>query len=63
MASEGAEFTVVNGWERVDYIKPSPDFSETHSFRFNEAFDIVAGEVKAIQAGVGLAEVNGFKPI
>ncbi len=60
MVSEGAEFTVVNGWERVDYIKPSPDFSETHSFRFNEVFEVVADEVKAVQTGVGLAEVNGF---
>ncbi len=60
MAAEGAEFTVVNGWERVDYIKPSPDFEETHSFRFNEAFDVVAAEVGAVQTAVGLAEVNGF---
>ena len=60
MAAEGAEFTVVNGWERVDYIKPSPDFVETHCFRFNEAFDVVARDVAAVQNGVGIAEVNGF---
>ena len=63
LAGEGAEFTTVNGWERVDYIKPSPDFTETHSFRFNEAFDVVADEVAAVQNGVGLAEVNGFNRI
>ncbi|MEP0565049.1 MAG: aminomethyltransferase family protein, partial [Paracoccaceae bacterium] len=56
----GAEFTVVNGWERVDYIKPSPEFTETHSFRFNEAFDVVARDVAAVQSGCGIAEVNGF---
>lgn len=60
MAAEGAEFTVVNGWERVEYIKPTPDFHETHGFKFNEAFDVVARDVAAVQNGVGLAEVNGF---
>ncbi|QGX98386.1 FAD-dependent oxidoreductase [Roseovarius faecimaris] len=60
MAAEGAEFTVVNGWERVDYIKPSPDFHETHSFKFNEVFDVVKAEIAAVQNRVGLAEVNGF---
>lgn len=60
LAAEGAEFGVVNGWERVAYIKPSPDFHESHGFRFNETFDVVADEVKAVQSGVGLTEVNGF---
>ena len=60
LAAEGAEFAVVNGWERVDHIKPTPEFTETHSFRFAEAFDLVAAEVAAVQTGVGLAEVNGF---
>ncbi len=60
MVAESAEFTVVNGWERVDYIKPTPDFKETHSFRFNEAFDVVARDVAHVQTHVGLAEVNGF---
>jgi len=60
LAAAGAEFGVVNGWERVAYIKPTPDFHETHGFKFNEAFDIVANEIKAIQTSVGLTEVNGF---
>lgn len=60
LAAEGAEFTVVNGWERADYFKPSKDFRETHSFRFSEVFDVVAGEVAAVQKGVGLCEVSGF---
>lgn len=60
LAAAGAEFTTVNGWERVDYVKPSPDFHETHSFRFNEAFDVVAAEVANVQNNVGLTEVNGF---
>ncbi len=63
LAAEGAEFGVVNGWERVAYIKPAADFHETHSFRFNETFDVVAGEVQAVAGGVGLTEVNGFNRI
>ncbi len=59
-AAEGAEFTVVNGWERVDYIKPSPVFHPTLSFNFDEAFDVVAAEIMNVQENVGLCEVNGF---
>ena len=60
LAAEGAEFTVVNGWERVDYIKPSADFHTTLGFNFDEAFDLVAAEVRNVQDKVGLCEVNGF---
>lgn len=60
LAAEGAEFTVVNGWERAEFYKPNPDFKVTHGFRFDETFDVVAAEVKAVQTGVGLSEVNGF---
>lgn len=60
LANEGAEFTVVNGWERADFFKPSPDFRETHGFRFNEVFDVVAREVGTVRNAVGLCEVNGF---
>jgi len=60
LAAEGAEFHVVNGWERAEYFKPSPDFAVTHGFRFDESFDVVAAEVAAVQNAVGLSEVNGF---
>ena len=60
LEAEGAEFTVVNGWERTEYFKPNPDFTVTHGFRFDESFDVVASEVAAVQNAVGLAEVNGF---
>lgn len=63
LAAEGAEFTVVNGWERVDYIKPSPGFHPSLSFNFDEAFDLVAAEVANVATNVGLAEVNGFNRI
>jgi len=60
LAAEGAAFDVVNGWERMAYVKPSPDFEETHSFRFNNTFDVVKAEVENVQSNVGLTEVNGF---
>lgn len=63
LAAEGAEFAVVNGWERVEYIKPSSDFEVTHGFHFDEAFDVVATEVAAVQNAVGLTEVSGFNRI
>jgi len=60
LAAEGAEFTIVNGWERVDYIKPTPNFHPILTFDFDEAFDVVAAEVRNVQENVGLCEVNGF---
>ena len=60
LAAENAEFTVVNGWERVDYIKRDADFHPSLTFSFDEAFDIVGAEVKNVQENVGLCEVNGF---
>ncbi|MEL7149316.1 MAG: FAD-dependent oxidoreductase [Pseudomonadota bacterium] len=60
LAAEGAAFGVVNGWERIEYIKPAPEFTEIHSFRFNEVHDVVREEVKAVQSGVGLSEISGF---
>ncbi|SFS41929.1 dimethylglycine dehydrogenase [Sulfitobacter marinus] len=59
-AAEGAEFTVVNGWERVDYIKPTTVFHPTLDFNFDETFDVIGAEIKNVQENVGLCEVNGF---
>ncbi|WP_195819298.1 GcvT family protein [Roseobacter sp. MH60115] len=63
LAAERADFTVVNGWERVDYLKPNPDFHFTPSFGFDETFDLVAAEVRNLAEHVGLTEVNGFNRI
>lgn len=59
-AAEGAAFGTVNGWERIDYIKPAADFTETLGYRFNEVHDVVAAEVEAVATSVGLTEVSGF---
>lgn len=60
LAAEGAEFTVVNGWERMEYIKPTSKFQPTLGYGFDETFDLVAAEVGNVQTNVGLTEVNGF---
>ncbi len=60
LAGMNADFATVNGWERVAFYKPSADFEEKHSFRFNNTFDIVAAEVNAVQNRVGIMEVSGF---
>jgi dimethylglycine dehydrogenase len=60
LEQEGAALAPVDGWERLDYMIPSADFSETHSYRFNETFSQIGEEVKAITDGVGLTEINGF---
>ena len=56
----GAEMGPVNGWERVQYFKPDPDFEEELSFKFDNTFDLVKAEVANVQSNVGLTEVNGF---
>jgi len=63
LAAEGAEFAVVNGWERMDYIRPRPDYAEPLSFRRTDVEEIVAEEVRAVATAVGLAEINGFTRI
>lgn len=63
LESLGAEFAVVAGWERAAYYKPNNDFTETHSFKFNETHEVVAAEVENVRDNVGLMEVNGFNRI
>ncbi|MEZ5799451.1 MAG: aminomethyltransferase family protein [Nitratireductor sp.] len=54
---------MVNGWERVDYIKPSPDFHATPGYGFDETFDLVAAEVSNVSRKCRPDEVNGFNRI
>lgn len=60
LIEQGAEMGVVNGYERAQFFKPSPDFHETHSFRFTNAEPVVAAEIAAVQNSVGIMEVSGF---
>ncbi len=63
LEAEGAAFTVINGWERVEYIKPSSEFEPSLGFKFDETFEIVAAEVRNVQENVGLCEVCGFNRV
>ncbi|MEM7176394.1 MAG: FAD-dependent oxidoreductase [Pseudomonadota bacterium] len=59
----GADFGVVNGWERALFFKPAPDFVDEHEFRFTPTREVVGAEVDCVQNRVGLMEVNGFNRI
>jgi dimethylglycine dehydrogenase len=60
LAAKGAEFGVVNGWERATFYKPSPDFHETHTFRWANWEPVVAAEISVVRERVGIMEVSGF---
>ncbi|MBW4981607.1 FAD-dependent oxidoreductase [Mameliella sp. CS4] len=61
LATEGAHFAPVNGWERAEVF--APGVTVTPSFRFDETHAHVAAEVAAVHSAVGLTEVNGFNRI
>ncbi len=56
----GAEFGVINGWERTLFYKPVPEFDVELSWRFPNWHSVVAQEVASLQQTVGLAELSGF---
>ncbi len=63
LAEAGADFAVVNGWERAAYFKPFPAFDDDHSFRWANWQPVVRDEVESVRNGVGIMEVNGFNRI
>jgi len=60
LRDRGAEFGVINGWERTLFYKPTPEFDVELSWRFPNWHDVVAQEVASLQQGVGFAELSGF---
>ena len=58
----GAVWGVVQGWERALCFKTDaqPDFVDEHGFRFNDTNKLVAEEIAALTANVGVMEVSGF---
>ncbi|MDH3668530.1 MAG: FAD-dependent oxidoreductase, partial [Paracoccaceae bacterium] len=60
LKDQGAEFGVVNGWERALFFKPDPDFVDEPSFRFTPTHQAVAAEVRTVKERAGLMEVSGF---
>ena len=59
LAEAGAEFGVVNGWERAVIF--SPEGEPTH--RWPEWHKAVGAEIDALHNNAGIAEVNGFNRI
>ncbi len=58
----GAQWGVVNGWERVLFFNPKdqPDFVDTPSFRITATHNVIAREIDSLVSGVGIMEVSGF---
>ena len=56
----GAEFGVVNGWERALFFKPTPDFEHVPGYRYHDTKEVVAAEINHLHKHVGIMEVNGF---
>lgn len=59
----GAQFGVVNGWERAEYYHQHGELTHYHSYSFPNWHAVVAEEVAAVQNRVGLAELSGFNRI
>ncbi|MGI9604703.1 MAG: glycine cleavage T C-terminal barrel domain-containing protein, partial [Acidimicrobiales bacterium] len=61
LAARGAEFGVINGWERSLYFHPAErDFEHVPAFRFSTFHDQVGREACAVRSNVGVAEISGF---
>ncbi len=60
LRDRGADFGVINGWERTLFYKPDPAFDVELSWRFPNWHDVVADEIASLRRGVGLAELSGF---
>ena len=58
--AECAEFTQVNGWERVLYFKPDPEFQTSHHYRINNWQSHVENEIKHLSQHVSIAEISGM---
>ncbi len=60
LKAKGAEFGVVNGWERTEFYKPNTEFEPTHGYAFQNWHNVVGAEIDALRSNVGLAELSGF---
>ena len=61
LREQGAEFGVINGWERSLYFHPAEnDFEHVPAFRFSTYHDQVGREANAVRDNVGVVEISGF---
>ncbi len=59
LASQGAVFSELNGWERPKWFSPDGREEEV-GFRHNNVFDVVAGECQAVRERVGVLDLSSF---
>jgi dimethylglycine dehydrogenase len=59
LRAQGARYGETFGWERPRWFSPDGR-DEEYSFRRNNVFDVVAGEVGAVHERVGLLDLSGF---
>ena len=61
MKSHGAQFGVVNGWERPNYFAPMGfNDHDSRSFRRGDWWQYAVAEAKAIRENVGLVDATAF---
>jgi dimethylglycine dehydrogenase len=59
LQARGAVHTETFGWERPKWFSPDGR-TEDYSYRRNNVFDVVRGEVAAVHERVGLLDLTGF---
>lgn len=60
LKEKGAEFGVVNGWERTEFYKPNTEFKTGHDYKLQNWHEVVSAEIDGLTKSVGLAELSGF---
>ncbi|MEO0938763.1 MAG: FAD-dependent oxidoreductase [Pseudomonadota bacterium] len=60
MTAAGCQWGASWGLEVPLYFAPTTDFAETPTLKRSNAFEIVAGECKAVREAVGLLDITGF---
>ncbi|WP_223425238.1 GcvT family protein [Tateyamaria pelophila] len=60
MTAAGCRWGASYGLELPLYFAPMPDFEEKPTLKRSNAFEVVAGECKAVREAVGLLDISGF---
>ena len=62
MKAKGAQFGVVNGWERPNYFTEDPDFNDhdARSFRRGGWWKYTEAEARAVRSGTGMVDATAF---
>ena len=63
LKAKGAEFGVVNGWERANFYKIDPDFNESHGYAFQNWHDLVDAEIEGADKQCGSRGIIRIQPL